>query len=216
MSATARTLHPIDPRRLVAPLTGLGAGMCGYLLLRPYGDAEGGATPEAAAAFASPLWVASHCLGVVALASFVRLLLRVHEVGPDLATRTARASGLLGLVLVLPYYGAEAFGLHAVGRAAQSGTPGVMALEEAIRSQPVAITAFGAGLLLLALAAGCLGRGWQRAAGNRAAWPLAALMAVFLPQFYLPPVGRMAYGVAVALAAVWMLVSAWRTESSRG
>ena len=93
MSATARTLHPIDPRRLVAPLTGLGAGMCGYLLLRPYGDVGGGATPEAAAAFASPLWVASHCLGVVALASFMRLLLRVHEVGPDLATRIARASG---------------------------------------------------------------------------------------------------------------------------
>ncbi|QRO87742.1 hypothetical protein [Kytococcus sedentarius] len=216
MSTPARTLRRVDRRRLAAPLAGLGAGMCGYLLLRPYGDAGGGATPEAAAAFASSLWVAAHCLGVVALASFVYLVLCIHDLGPSRATRIARGSGLLGLVLVVPYYGAETLGLHAVGRAAQAGTPGVMALEEAIRSQPVAVSAFGAGLVLLALAAVCLGHGWQQATGNRAAWPLAALMAVFLPQFYLPPVGRMAYGVAVALAAVWMLVSAWRTESSRG
>ena len=44
---------------------------------------------------------------------------------------------------------------------------------------------------------------------------VAALMAVFLPQFYLPPTGRMGFGVAFAVAAVVLAVAALRDGRGR-
>ncbi|MFT3971599.1 MAG: hypothetical protein QM695_15310 [Micropruina sp.] len=117
-------------------------------------------------------------------------------------TRLARWAGLAGVVLVLPYFGAETFALHVIGRHAASGETGLPALVEEIRNQPVAITMFGLGRLLLAVAGVAFAMAWTRYAGNRAAWPLGVLVALVLPQFYLPPVGRMAFGVLYLLAAI--------------
>lgn len=188
---------------LTAPTVGVGVLMAGYLLLRPYGDAEGGAAM--AEAFASPLWVISHVLGALALASFARLALRVTDLDDSVTARIGRFAGLAGAVLVLPYYGAETFGLHAVGIRALTD-PAALELTDAIRNQPVALTMFALGLLLIAVAGVCVGR-----VLGRSAWPLAALMVLFLPQYFLPPVARMAFGVATLVAAVILLRGIWRS-----
>lgn len=217
-------MHTSTTRHLAAPTIGTGVLMAGYLLLRPYGDVEGGGAAMAQA-FASPAWVAAHILGALALASFARLALRVSDLSDRLAARVGRFAGLAGAVLVLPYYGAETFGLHAVGNHALTGDsaldasaldPGArerttLELTDAIRNQPAALTMFALGLLLIAIAAVCVGR-----VLGRPAWPLAAAMVLFLPQFFLPPVGRMAFGVATLGAAAILLWAIWKRPADTG
>lgn len=157
--------------RLLAPTLGTGVCMVAYLLLRPYGDAAGGETLAAAQAFASPAWVAAHLFGVLAIASFARLCLRLSDEATGLVARVARWSSLAGVVLTLPYYGAETFGLHAVGTAVLAGDHGAAGLVDQIRNHPAALTMFGLGLLLLAVSGIALALAWQRARGSLAAWP---------------------------------------------
>jgi len=197
---------PTTTRHLIAPTIATGVLMAGYLLLRPYGDVEQGAAM--AEAFASPAWVAAHILGALALASFARLALRVADLGDSTTARIGRFTGLAGAVLVLPYYGAETFGLHAVGSRALAD-PGTLELVDPIRNQPAALTMFGLGLVLLAVAAVCVGR-----VLGRPAWPLAATMALVLPQYFLPPFARMAFGVATLIAAVILVQHLWTAADS--
>ena len=228
--------HPLPAgqtrTRLLAPTVGTGVFMAAYLLLRPYGDADGG--PAAvAAAFASWLWVAAHVLGMLAIASFARLAVRIADEQTAQAgrprswvpARIARWSALAGTVLVLPYYGAETFALHVIGKAALAGgATGVdvttLALAEQVRNEPVAMAMFGLGLVLLAVAGLALAAAWAHrypaatASIRFAAWPLGMLVALLLPQFYLPTSGRMAFGVLYALAAGYLLLAAHRQATA--
>lgn len=186
-----------------------GVLMAVYLVLRPYGDADGGETLGAAEAFASNLWVLSHVAGaaaLVALAAFWAL----QTTGP------LRWTGPVGVALVLPYYGAETFALHEIGARALTGDPEVLDLVPAVRDNPVAMTLFGVGLLALAVAGivAALSRRRAHRPGRTAGalLPLAVIAALFLPQFFLPPVGRMAYGLAFAAAAVYAAVTAASTS----
>lgn len=198
-------------RKVAPPLLGSGLLMAAYLLLRPYGDADGlGAS--AADAFASPLWVTAHVCGAAALTLSVVVAHLVAGVAARGVGRFARVSGVLGIAMVLPYYGAEAFGLHAIGVAAQVD-PALVNLADDVRNQPVAITLFGAGLLLLAGCALTTARAWQVSGSPapHAAWAYGLLFALVLPQFYLPPTGRMAFGVMCALAAAGWALAVRRT-----
>ena len=193
-------------RHLIAPTIATGVLMAGYLLLRPYGDVEQGSAM--AEAFASPAWVTAHILGALALASFARLALRVADLSDSTTARIGRFTGLAGAILVLPYYGAETFGLHAVGSRALTD-PATLELVDPIRNQPVALTMFGLGLVLLAVAAVCVGR-----VLGRPAWPLAAAMALVLPQYFLSPIARMGFGVATLVAAVILVRHLWTNVPS--
>lgn len=190
--------------------------MAAYLMIRPYGDV--GSDAEAARAFASTSWVVAHVCGALALASFGWLTVRLTDLVDSTPSRVARWSGLLGTFLVLPYYGAETFGLHAVGGRVVEGDAAAFALVDQIRNQPAALTMFGLGLLLLAIAGMATAFAWSRsrlAAPVWAAWPLGVGIALVLPQFYLPPVGRMAYGV-LYLGAALVLVAALVRASAHG
>lgn len=202
--------EPRSPRHLLAPVVGTGVFMAAYLLLRPYGDT--GDPGAAAAAYASTWWVVAHLCGALALASFGRLALRLADVDGGLLSRSARTAALTGTVLVLPYYGAETFGLHAIGQQALAGDSDVLTLVDAVRNHPAALTTFGLGMLLLAVAGVLMAVVWQRRGGTLAwaAWPLGLAMAAVLPQFYLPPVGRMAFGLAYAAAAAVLLTAVLR------
>jgi uncharacterized membrane protein YhaH (DUF805 family) len=197
------------PRSRVAVPTALavttGALMAGYLLLRPYGDADGGETLAAAEAFSSPLWLVSHLAGAASLVTLAALW-SMLTAGP------LRWAGPVGAALVLPYYGAEIFALHEIGGRALTGDPDVLALVPAVRDNPAAVTLFSVGLIALAVAGIVAALAWRRlhrpgrAAG--AFLPLAVIAALFLPQFFLPPAGRMAYGLAFAAAAAYAALTA--------
>jgi len=191
--------------------------MAAYLVLRPYGDVSGATTRAAAEAFASPWWIVAHLCGALAIASFGRLALRLADVERSLTTRVARSAGLAGTVLVLPYYGAETFGLHALGRRALEGDMAALELVGVVRDQPAAMTMFVVGLLLLAVAGVLVALAWQRRGGRTrwAAWPLGLMVTAIAPQFYLPPEGRFTFGIAYAVAAAILAVAAGRAGHAR-
>lgn len=203
---------------LAMPAITSGALMAFYLILRPYGDAASSTSPEAAAAYASPWWVAAHLAGPLALVQLARLGLRTDDLLGTTTTRIARWSGLAGAVLVLPFYGLETFGLHAVGTAGRTD-PDVLFLVTEMRDHPAALTLFGLGLLLLAMSPVCTALAWQRAvrscrwtAPAWAAWPLAVTAACFVPQYMLPPTGRMGYGLVFAAVAFGLAMATRRAS----
>lgn len=208
------------PAALVMPLIATGAAMAGYLAVRPYGDHGSVLDRSAAEAFASPWWIASHLCGVFALASLARLALRIDALAGGVDGRVARSASLAGLVMVLPYYGAETFGLHALGKAAVDGDSTALLLVDDVRNQPAALGLFALGLILLAVgvvASGLSWRRWLRAHGRvgaLAAWPLVVLAAFFAAQFSLPPAGRIAFGLAYLVAALVWAVAVARVAAS--
>ncbi|WP_181780647.1 hypothetical protein [Pseudonocardia pini] len=175
---TPVTTRPAS-RRTTALLVAAGVLFVLYPALRPWGDA----TPAGmAAAFGSPLWLAAH---LAAMAGFVLVGFALQ-----------RPLWWVGAALVLPYYGAEAFALHAL-----AGRPDLAAAADAIRYGPVAMVTFGAGLLALAVAAVLVAvrQGWRAA-------PFAAAMVLFLPQFFAGPELRIAHGVLLGIGCLLLLV----------
>jgi hypothetical protein len=181
-----------------------------YPVLRPRGDGLD--------AMGSTAWVVAH---LCAVAGFVLLVvgldrLRMRLVGSP-AGRTAGVAVLLtgvGVGLVLPYYGAEDFGLHAVGRLAvdrPEAAPVLALLPDAVRYAPVAAATFGIGLLGLAAgavtAAVALRRSpWRSWAGL----PLAVGLVLLLPQFWAPPFVRIGHGVLVGVGCLAVAEELWR------
>lgn len=190
-------------RYLLAPSLATGWLMAIYLLLRPYGDSQAG-TPMASA-FASDRWVTAHMCGAMGLAAFAWSTLRLSDMDPSGPARWARGAGLLGAALVLPYFGAESFGLHALGVQAHGGDLQVLDLVNKVRYEPVAITMFGVGLMALAVSGVAFALAWSRLhvglTQSWFGWPLAVLISLFLPQFFLPEWARMIFGVSYLGAA---------------
>lgn len=198
------------------------AGLCfaAYPALRPYGPESG---PEGAADLASWAWGASHLLGMV---GFVALALALRTAGPNRFwagpwagepvrnaawARATETRGWLAVAFLLPYYGAEAYGLQAVAQhAVDTGSWRVLDVADAFRYAPVPITTFTVGLLLLALVGGRLAHGlWAAGTTVRTGALLAGLaLATYLPQFFLPPAGRIVHGLA--LGAGLLLVALGR------
>ena len=213
-------MRSTNSRHVVMPAVSSGLLMAAYLLTRPYGDATSPTSPEAAAAFASGWWVAAHLAGALALVQLARVGLRLDDLLSTTTTMIARWSGLAAAVLVLPYYGAETFGLHAIGRAGLTD-PAALSLVAEVRGHPAALATFGLGLVLLAVSGVSTARAWQDAVRSGrwsgpawAAWPLAIGAVLILPQFYLPAAGRMAFGVAFAVAALTLAVAASRAATA--
>lgn len=212
------------PQRLI-PVSAVAAGvlMATFQFARPWGDVS--EEPQAMAeAFADPRWVFAHLAGAAAFVMLAVLAQSVVTAGlrdqsirrRSPIARIARYGTAIGTALVLPYYGAETFALHEIGRAALAGADiDVVALSGSIRMNIVAVVLFGVGLVLVAAGMICLaivaGRAEIPAWGT---WPIAVLAALALPEFALPPVGRMAYGVAFLVAAVLFAV-AWVRRSVR-
>jgi hypothetical protein len=195
------------------------AGVCFviYPALRPFSDEK--TLHDGAHAFASAGWLVAHSF---AIAGFILLALGLLGTYLTLAaTAVARRAmwgvGLswIGVGLTLPYYGAEAFGLHAVGQTAIT------------RNDPRLFTSLvhdvrweqGAWFIvigLLLLAAGVITiASAVRASGSlprNSAVLLAVAVALFLPQFAAPQPVRIGYGVLL-LAGCWIAASALRMRT---
>lgn len=162
-----------------------------------------------AQAVGSTAWLVAHLLAIV---SFILLglgLLFLRDLARDRpgagAATAACVLGLVGAGLVLPYYGAEVFGLHAIaGRALADGGTALLPLFDTVRYHPAAATLFVAGLLALAAAGVAAFLALSRS-GLTARWvpvPLAAGLVLVLPQFFGPPSLRIAHGVLIGVGAL--------------
>ena len=167
----------------------VGAMFALYPAVRPYSDEVGTA---GANAFASSSWVIAHTF---AMLGFIALGLAVLYGGRR--SDPAVVATWIGVGLVLPYYGAETFALHALGiDAAANANPGLIELADPIRYSLVQSVMFGVGLVSIAVGLVLFAR------RNRYAIVLAAGFVLFLPQFYTPPAVRIAHGILIAVGAV--------------
>lgn len=204
--------HPPTPLRphhaTAAWFAAAGLAFAGYPLLRPWGPESG---LRGAEDFASTAWVLSHVLGMVgfvALALGLRAAARGQAVGRAPWSWTghpvhkAESRAWLAVALLLPYYGAEAYGLQAVGsHALEHDAAGVLAIADTFRYAPVAVGTFGTGLLLLVLVGARLAHGLWHAGPRARAGGLASglALATYLPQFFTAPEVRVAHGILLGV-----------------
>jgi hypothetical protein len=205
------------PKRIrtgAVALAAAGVLFLAYPLVRPYHDEStvAGATKS----MVSNAWVAAHLFAMV---GFVLLPLGLLAVA-GVVGRT-RAAGLslaaivavwIGAALSLPYYGSEDFGLHAIA-GPHGNQSNVVGLVDAVRNQPVALTTFGGGLVVLAVGAVIAAVAiWRSDVLPR--WsgvPFAVAIVLFLPQFYAPPAVRIAHGVLMLIGFVVLAGALWRS-----
>jgi hypothetical protein len=199
----------LSPAFAAASLTALtGLAFAGFLLLRPWGDISG--DPAAALeAFASPLWLLSHLLGAAAVMFLALRSIALRAAGiPSPAVCGVPADTVLtvvGTFGVVLYFGMEAFALHGLALSSGGPDPAILASHvEALRSEPVSLTMFLGGYLLVTAG---VGLSLRSAAGRgpgvridrpvrQSQWALTVAVAGIVPHFFLPPVGRVLFGLA--------------------
>ena len=194
-----------------------------YPAVRPYSDYLNQTTMDGARAYASGAWVSAHFFGMI---GFLLLGLAVQALREILRGTEGDRAGIaatvltwVGVGLTLPYYGAEDFGLHAIGgRAVADGTPELLDLVDGVRGGGTQMTMFTVGLLLVAAGAVAAALGIWRS-GVPARWsgvPLAVGFVLFIPQFFGSPWMRVAHGVLVAAGALWLAAELLRARRVAG
>jgi hypothetical protein len=184
-----------------------------YPALRPFSDEV---SMEGAQAFASPTWVAAHTLAILGFVLMILSLWGWHLSLADTPVEPLAFVSLviswLGVGLLLPFYGLEAFSVHAVGQAAvEQNEPALMSLANAIRTGPGLIM-FVVGLVLLAIGAILVGATmWKsRAMPKWSGVPFALAFALYIPQFFAGQPLRVAHGLLVAAGCFWIALVMWR------
>jgi hypothetical protein len=191
-----------------------GVGFIAYPALRPYSDET---TLAGADAMSSAAWLLAHTVAMLAFLALTVAVWSLRGTALNLRQRPAAVAGVLtwlGVSLVLPYYGGEAFALNVIAqRAATEADPGLLELADAFRYQPVAITFFGAGLLTLAAAGVALAVAlWRSSTAARLGGALAGLgLVLYLPQFFLAPAARIGHGALLAAGCVLIAVAVQRS-----
>src|SRR5919108_4275818 len=109
-----------------------------YPLIRPFSDES---SLQGAGAFASFSWVLAHSLAMVAFVllalGLLGLYLHLREMAVERRAIQALVLSWIGVGLTLPYYGAETFGLHAIGQeAVRQHSSALLALANAVRFGP--------------------------------------------------------------------------------
>ena len=207
----AATITPSSPRvpvrGTVAALVLSGAGFAIYPALRPFTDET---TLRGAAAYASARWLVAHSTAMVA---FLLLGLGLYGVTARLrgsaAGRLAQRGLLvawIGIGLTLPYYGAENFGLHAIGQQAlaRQDVTLLTALTDGVRWHE------GLWYILPGLVALAIGTGMLAVAGRRsgllgrAGYLLAVGIALYLPQYAAGQPIRVTHGLLLTAGCAWL------------
>lgn len=192
-----------------------GLAFATYPALRPWGPESGA---RGALDLGSTAWLASHVLGMVGFVLLAFSLRAAANRTPwswsGRPLREAEGRAWLAVALLLPFYGAEAYGLNAVGRYATThADPSVLEIADSFRYEPVAFTTFGIGLLVLVLVGGRIAHGlWHAGALARTAGILTGLgLATYLPQFFTTPEVRVGHGILLGLGLLLMAATAHPT-----
>ena len=208
-------------RFLAAALALAGVLFVLYPTIRPFSSET---ALEGAAAFAMDAWTLAHML---AIAGFILLTLglvglygALQKTGVERLAFSALIVGLVGVGMTLPYYGGEAFGLHAIGQAAISRHDAtLMNVVENVRTGPQLLM-FSLGLLLIGVSALMVAVGvWKsRVLPKWSGVPFAVGFALYIPQFFGTQPIRGTHGLLVAAGCLWLAASLWQfsaRESSR-
>lgn len=202
-----------DTEQRMAAVALIVAGVCFllYPALRPFADED---SLLGAEAFASGGWVIAHLLAVVA---FILFSLGLSGVARRLQTRLARSSVVvswIGVGLTLTYYGAEVFGLHAIGATVvEKQDVTLLQLADGVRFGP-GISVLIAGLLLLTFGV-LLAEIAVWRSGDLPRWsglPLVVGFALYLPQYLASQPIRVAHAALITAGCFWIASALWRGD----
>lgn len=187
-----------------------------YPAIRPFSDET---SLQGAQAFASAAWIVAHVLAMVGF-----ILVTLGLIGLHVALRNTSVERLAFLTLVvwvvgagltLTFYGAEAYGLHAIGQAAvRQHSATLVGLANEVRSGP-GLIAFLVGLLLVAVAAVMAATAIWKSRGlpRWSAVPFALGFVLYIPQFFGNQPLRVAHGLLVASGCLWIAVTMWQQSN---
>jgi hypothetical protein len=137
------------------------------------------------------------------------------------AGRVGLGLGCFGIGLTLPFYGAEVFGLQALGaEALRTGSVALVALADQVRYGK-GFPVICAGLLLLAAGMIVIAAAlWKSRVFNRySGVPLAAGFLLYLPQYLMTQPWRVLHGLLITAGCVWLgvllLRSAGKAEGAQ-
>jgi hypothetical protein len=218
-SSTARSARVARIRLGALSLAVAGILFVLYPAIRPFSDET---TLQGAAAFASPAWLLSHILAMVGFTlvaiGLLGLTVTLQESAAERLAYWASVISIAGIGLTLPYYGGEAFGLHAIGQEALSEhNAALVGLANVVRSGPEVVM-FVIGLLLITAGAIMAATAiWKsRMLSRWSGVPFALGFALFIPQFFGTQPLRVAHGLLVAAGCLWIAVEMWRESATRG
>ncbi|GAA2128950.1 hypothetical protein [Glycomyces algeriensis] len=210
---------PTDPRARMGALAFALAGVL-FLIYEAAAPRADQTTLEGAESWTSAGWSIAHIAAIVGLILFPLGYgaLRAHLGGTrnEQTAMKAATIGYIGSALTISYYGAEVYGLKAIGqRAVEDGDASMTEVGDAFRYDPTAMSVFAIGLVLIAVAAVLAAVAvWRSGTLNKwSAVPLAALLVTMLPQYFLPHAGRIAWGALVLVAALWLAAEMWRAPA---
>lgn len=189
-----------------------------YPAIRPFSDET---SLSGATAFASTEWLLAHIMGMLGFTfiglGLLGLYFALRETGVERLTFSALVVGWLGISLTLPYYGGEAFGLHAIGQEAlRQHNAALVSLADVVRGGPQEVM-FGVGLLLLGVSAIMAAVAVWRS-GVLPRWsgvPFALAFALYIPQFFGNQPIRVAHGLLVAIGCLWIAFGMWRKSNAQ-
>jgi hypothetical protein len=171
-------------KMLLQGLTLSGVFFVLFPMARPFFDET---TLAGAMQFASGRWVLAHSLGILGLilmpVGFFGLYLLFRGTNAEKSVFNAFITNLVGAGLTLPFFGAEAFSLQVIGRAAVAmNDPALIPLVNQVRFGP-GLYFIGTGLILMSVSTIMIARAsWI--SGRMAKWtgiPLAAGFVLFMP-----------------------------------
>lgn len=207
-----QSAHAVRIRLAAAALAVSGLLFVLYPVLRPFSDET---SLFGAAAFASTKWIEAHELAMLAFIlltfglSGLHLILR--ETGVERMVFCGLVMSRLGVGLTLPYYGAEAFGLHVIGQEAiRQQSAALVHLADDVRFGP-GFSMILAGLVLLAIGSILTAAAvWKsRAIAKWSGVPFAIGFLLYLPQFLGTQQIRVAHGLLVAAGCLWIAMAMW-------
>ncbi|NNJ13288.1 hypothetical protein EKD04_023470 [Chloroflexales bacterium ZM16-3] len=188
-----------------------------YPALRPFSDEV---TLAGAAAFGADAWLVAHMLAMVAFTLLPVGLFGLYRLLEDSPARHtsfwALVIGQVGVGFTLPFYGGEAYGLHAIGQEALARQDAsLLSIAAAVRAGP-GLLLFLSGLLLLAVSAILAAIAIWRS-GRHPRWsgvPLALGLALYIPQFFGSQPLRVAHGLLIAVGCLWVALDLWRGSAT--
>ncbi|WP_158866037.1 hypothetical protein [Leifsonia sp. AG29] len=182
-----------------------GAAFALYPALRPFSSETG---LEGARAFGSALWLVAHLSAIVAFAALLIAATGTYAEAwrRPVSARVAWLLQVVGVCLIFPFYGAEAYGLHALGVAAQGSSPATAARLVALASD----VRGGVGLLVFLTGALCVAVGAvvgifttrPRSVSLLGSVLVAVALVLLVPQFFVGQPLRVAHGLLYLAGAV--------------
>jgi hypothetical protein len=186
--------------------------------MRPFSDEV---TFQGAGAFASGRWILAHVLAMLAFTLLIMGLLALYLRSRGTAVERLLLRSLVvcwfGVGLTLPFYGAEAFGLHSIGQYALSQKDvALVGLANDVRTGP-GLPIFVLGLLVLAVGTIMMAvAAWKsRAMAKWSGVPLAVGFALYLPQFAASQPLRVIHGAVITVSCLWIAGYLWKPQGEQ-